>query len=79
MRPNDKVVILYGGKTPYILRDETDFEPDSEVDPILTGQGFDGRSCRLVGECYVHGMMYGEMVEGKDRRKDRQEIFFNIW
>jgi hypothetical protein len=75
MKPNDKVVILYGGKTPYILRDET----DSELVPISTGKGLDGRSCRLVGECYVHGMMYGEMVEEKDRRKDRQEIFFNIW
>jgi hypothetical protein len=75
MRPNDRVVILYGGKTPYILRDEN----DSELDPIWTGQGFYGQSCRLVGECYVHGMMYGEMVEGKDRGKDQQEIFFNIW
>jgi hypothetical protein len=71
LRRNDKVVILYGGKTPYILRHEI----DPELDQILTGQDLDGQLCRLVGECYVHGMMYGEMLKGKKR----QENFFNIW
>ena len=40
----DIVVILYGWKTPFVLR------------PVSDGY-------RLIGECYVHGLMHGEAIE----------------
>src|SRR6266536_4719840 len=43
MQPGDKVCVLYGWRTPMLLR---------EV----------GESNRFVGECYVYGMMMGEMI-----------------
>lgn len=43
MEMGDAVVVLYGGKTPFVLR-----------------QGDNG--WRLLGECYVHGMMEGEAL-----------------
>jgi hypothetical protein len=51
LRPNDKVVILYGGKTPYILRHEI----DPELDQILAAQDLDGRLCRFVGNATCTG------------------------
>ncbi|KAI4132568.1 MAG: hypothetical protein LQ338_000667 [Usnochroma carphineum] len=40
----DKVFILEGGKTPYVLRQKDEY-------------------WQLVGECYVHGIMYGEAYD----------------
>lgn len=45
-QPNDIVVILFGGKTPYVLR-------PTDVDGEYL----------FVGECYIHGIMYGEHIE----------------
>ena len=57
-RPGDSVWILSGGQVPFILR---------QVDCN------DERRYELVGEAYVHGVMYGEAV--KDMRpEDWQEI-----
>lgn len=42
IRPGDQVVILKGGRTPYIWRKKRDHYV-------------------LVGECYVHGIMHGEV------------------
>jgi hypothetical protein len=71
LKPRDKIIILYGGKTPYIIRREEECLEDRHP----PGHDLDGQWCRLVGECYVHGMMYGEMM----KREGRQEIFYNIW
>ncbi|KAK6215600.1 heterokaryon incompatibility protein [Colletotrichum tabaci] len=46
VQPGDKVVIFLGGKTPYTVRDST---------------GTAGY-CELVGEAYVHGIMFGEAM-----------------
>jgi hypothetical protein len=54
MISGDVVVVLFGGKVPFVLR---------QVDA-----GSDGAQWRLVGECYVFGIMDGEMVEGRDER-----------
>ncbi|KAI4122814.1 MAG: hypothetical protein LQ338_005594, partial [Usnochroma carphineum] len=40
----DKVFILEGGKTPYVLRQKDEY-------------------WQLVGECYLHGIMYGEAYD----------------
>jgi hypothetical protein len=44
---DDVVCIFHGGKTPYVLR------PQSNGTYIL------------IGETYVHGIMYGEFMKGK--------------
>ncbi|PLB39822.1 uncharacterized protein BDW47DRAFT_102483 [Aspergillus candidus] len=43
----DQVVLLEGGRVPYLLRK------------------VDDESYKLVGECYVHGIMYGEAFDEK--------------
>lgn len=45
MQAGDVVVVLYGGKTPFLIR------------------RLEGGAYMLVGECYVHGMMNGEVFE----------------
>jgi hypothetical protein len=48
-RPGDEIVIFLGGYTPYTLR--------------AAGAGTDGNeSHTLVGETYVHGIMFGELT-----------------
>ncbi|EXK24046.1 hypothetical protein FOMG_19208 [Fusarium oxysporum f. sp. melonis 26406] len=47
-KPKDCVVLLAGGRTPYILR------------PI--GEN----AFMFIGEAYVHGMMFGESLEGQE-------------
>jgi hypothetical protein len=34
-----------------------------------------GRHYRLVGECYVHGLMGGEAIEMLERREVAEEVF----
>lgn len=43
MEPGDVVVVLYGGKVPFVLRPE-------------------GNWWKLLGECYIHGVMAGEAL-----------------
>jgi hypothetical protein len=50
MEPGDKVCVLFGGKTPYIVR------PTLNPDEYL-----------FLGDCYVHGFMDGEAIEGWER------------
>ena len=57
--PGDEVWILYGGKTPLILR------PCSE----LTDLG--GPKCKLTGDCYLDGFMDGEAVESGQHKAQR--------
>ena len=45
MQHGDVVVVLYGGRVPYVLRPEQ------------------GGRWKLLGECYMHGMMSGEALE----------------
>nr|RBQ85853.1 hypothetical protein FVER53263_09637 [Fusarium verticillioides] len=45
MQTGDVVVVLYGGRTPFLLRRK------------------DNGAWILVGECYVHGMMNGEVFD----------------
>jgi hypothetical protein len=47
-KPKDCVVLLAGGRTPYILR------------PIGENEFM------FIGEAYVHGMMFGESLEGQE-------------
>ncbi|OCK74210.1 HET-domain-containing protein [Lepidopterella palustris CBS 459.81] len=54
IKPGDLIYILAGGQVPYVLRKlyHQHFLRGSEASPHY----------QLVGECYVHGIMYGEWV-----------------
>lgn len=47
-KPSDLVCIIMGAETPYIIR---------------RSSNDDDTSYEIVGECYIHGMMDGEMLE----------------
>jgi hypothetical protein len=68
MREGDEVCILQGGRVPYILR-----RVPSEASE---GESQSRDEWNLVGECYVSGIMYGELVEGDgiDEFGGRREI-----
>jgi len=50
-RPGDRVVLILGAPSPYLVRTQTMSDDGRSVD-------------RLVGECYVHGIMDGEAMTG---------------
>ncbi|KAH8632798.1 hypothetical protein IG631_11432 [Alternaria alternata] len=58
MQPEDIVVVLRGGLSPFILRKKAD--------------GY-----WLIGETYVHGIMYGEAVQ-MDRSRGGSEMVFHV-
>jgi len=60
MMSGDVVVVLLGGKVPFVLRQ-------------VGGEG-EGAQWRLIGECYVDGVMYGEMVEERDGDGERKRL-----
>lgn len=57
MSDGDEVWDLIGSNVPFLLRQETS---DS--------RNGDGRHYRLVGECYVHGLMSGELWEEETKQ-----------
>lgn len=54
----DAVAVLFGGYTPFVLRESKD--------PAL-GTLDNGRRWQVVGECYIHGFMDGEALDGLDQ------------
>lgn len=60
MQEGDVVAVLFGGRTPFLLRRREDE---------------DGGGWTLVGECYVHGMMAGEALNLKGAVEDMFSIF----
>ncbi|PMD22529.1 hypothetical protein NA56DRAFT_535467, partial [Hyaloscypha hepaticicola] len=55
-KPGDLVCILYGGRTPFILR----------------RRDVDSETFEFIGDCYIHGIMYGETLDlaGYDSARD---------
>ena len=51
IRTGDYVAVLYGGKTPFILRSMPSGRRQSQK-----------YFCELMGDCYVHGMMDGRLM-----------------
>lgn len=70
----DMIVLLWGCSVPVILR---------ELEPRKTradGQMDDGKY-KLIGECYIHGIMKGEFLEknmGIESMKDESNRVFDI-
>jgi hypothetical protein len=73
-QPSDLICILFGGQTPFILRKVED------VPAILSKRAETWEEislCRLIGECYIHGIMDGEAYEEFKRgESDAQEQKF---
>ncbi|KAI0485320.1 hypothetical protein GGR56DRAFT_68971 [Xylariaceae sp. FL0804] len=54
MKPGDHVVVLAGGSMPYVVR------PVACGDDAASG-GMQESRFRILGNCYVHGLMHGEV------------------
>ncbi|CAG7556487.1 unnamed protein product [Fusarium equiseti] len=52
--PGDRIYVLNGGAVPFVLR---------KGKRLLNG-------CRLVGECYIHGLMNGEALQSECEERD---------
>ena len=64
----DVVAILPGHNVPMILR-----PCGKGTHPVNENENYTGVSYQVVGEAYIHGIMYGEAVEGK-REEDFKRI-----
>lgn len=58
MQKGDEVWVLFGGAVPFVLRPIQNPEPGER----LTGSN-KPRSYRVIGDGYVHGIMFGEAVD----------------
>ncbi|EON67642.1 hypothetical protein W97_06785 [Coniosporium apollinis CBS 100218] len=72
MRKHDHLYVLLGGRTPFILR------PDPLILPGLAVAMLDlrapaGLDHSLIGPCFVHGIMDGEVV------RDRETELRDVW
>lgn len=64
MRTRDIVVVLYGARWPFVLRPI--FHPTNASSEY-----------ELIGQCYVHGIMFGEAVE-RHRDGSEEDVRFDI-
>ncbi|KAI1283441.1 heterokaryon incompatibility protein-domain-containing protein [Xylaria sp. FL0933] len=69
-RVGDIVSIFHGGDAPYLVRPEADPAVGKEIGVLR---------CRLVGECYMHGMMDGEMIRPEpEPEPERTPLWFHL-
>lgn len=66
IQPGDEVCVLIGGNMPFVIHphqapDTNQHCPSSARVPAYT----------VIGECYLHGIMDGEALEGDGRKKSR--------
>jgi Heterokaryon incompatibility protein (HET) len=61
----DLIVVLYGGRVPYVLRPQK-------------GKGDEITRYSFIGECYLEGYMHGRALDLQDGGKDCPEQFFNL-
>ena len=62
VKEGDEVVFIYGSRVPFILRSpdaDRDFETNATEDPLKPVR-------RLLGDCYVQGLMNGEPIKMQD-------------
>lgn len=58
-RPGDCVYVLTGARYPFVVRPFEEYEVDGQLEGCF----------KLVGDCYVHGVMDGEASYRKDYRR----------
>ncbi|KAI0836854.1 heterokaryon incompatibility protein-domain-containing protein [Hypoxylon sp. FL0890] len=64
-KPDDLIVVLYGGNVTYILRPQTQ-----------QGSGLnEATEYEFVGECYTQGYMNGEGIQGQEEKAIPTEVF----
>jgi hypothetical protein len=78
--PGDDIWILAGGRTPYTVRHRkhanvflsfTSLVSSTMRDRLPPSFSNDAdECCTLAGETYVHGIMYGELMEGDPKVVD---------
>ena len=61
----DLIVVLYGGRVPYVLRPQD-------------GKSDETAKYNFIGECYLEGYMHGRALDPQDGDKDDREQFFNL-
>ena len=64
LQAGDWVVVLLGTNAPFIVREA---DPDARDQTMAVPQDV---KFKLVGECYVHGLMQGQAVRGNDIRRN---------
>lgn len=79
-RIGDHVVVLTGSRVPYILHETLNArpEPASQMSPAgFSDEAIDNASSwfEFVGECYVHGIMFGEAFDEEIDGGLRREMF----
>ncbi|KAK8137441.1 hypothetical protein PG984_002934 [Apiospora sp. TS-2023a] len=62
----DLITVLHGAKIPFILRRNEEKANEAVVSKI---------DCTLMGEAYVHGLMYGEALKAVEEGKLHQQMF----
>jgi hypothetical protein len=67
LKEGDWLAILQGADVPFVLREVDEGRDQSQ--PLPPGLKF-----QLVGECYVHGLMQGQAVRGRELTRDIQLV-----
>ncbi|PSN64857.1 HET-domain-containing protein [Corynespora cassiicola Philippines] len=69
-REGDVVAVLFGSKSPCILR------PSESTKDFGTSE--DDLECRLLGTAYIHGAMHGECLRTDESKEDVSAVHFRI-
>ena len=65
LQPGDFVAVLLGADVPFVVREVLDVEEESEEVRMSENKPVPmDRKFRLIGECYVDGMMQGQATRG---------------
>lgn len=67
MQPDDEIHVLSGTSVPFVMRKVTD-EADASTIDLAAEDGL--VLYRMIGECYVHGIMQGEATRRDDAEWD---------
>jgi hypothetical protein len=78
-RTGDVIVLLHGGKVPYVLRRKNNRSPDSPVNSDTLGDnemsGYSPDLYYFIGECYLQGHMDGVSFEKMAAGQKEPEVF----
>ena len=74
--PGDLICILFGGQTPFILR-RLENVHGTVLEEIQEFFGGNGEVYKVIGDCYVHGIMDGEAYE--EFRREGSEVQSEIF
>lgn len=71
LRPDDFVAVLLGADVPFVIREVLDDEEKSQEERRMLNMPIPmDRKFRLIGECFVQGLMQGQATKGQEFRRD---------